>query len=324
MSFHEVRFPDDVGYGTSGGPGFNTAVIETDSGSEHRMARWSSPRRRYNAAYGVKSWAQMAALVAFYVARQGAAYGFRFKDWGDFTTRSDGRSAPTNLDCELGLGDGSRRSFQLMKKYVSGPTTSYRVLSKPVSGTVVVAVAGVSVPSSNWVVDHTTGELLFNIGQEPALGAAVTAGCQFDVPVRFGKEADEVLDVSIDNFDDLSVPEVPLVEIRDTHPVDPMGAYHGGACEQTIYSDVILNQGTGRVQVVEAMGSGLNARLPDPTDIPPGGPVMYVVCEGSYSIGIVNHDNTFTYVATLNPGEAVEVILSVDGGGNKVWYCLGG
>lgn len=323
MSFHEVRFPDDVSYGSSGGPGFNTAVIETDSGSEHRMARWSSPRRRYNAAYGVKSWAQMATLIAFYVARQGAAYGFRYKDWADFTTRSDGRSAATNLDCELGVGTGTRRSFQLMKKYVSGSTTSYRVISKPVSGTVVVAVDGVNVTSASWVVDHTTGELLFNIGAEPAADAVVTAGCAFDVPVRFGAEADEVLDVSIDNFDELSVPDIPLVEIKDTAPVDPLGAYHGGACEQVIYSDVVLSPGTGRVQVVQAMGSGLDARLPDPTDIPPGGPIMYIVCEGSNAIGITNHDDTFTYVATLSPGECVEVILSVDGSGNKVWYCLG-
>ena len=72
----------------------------------------------------------------------GRAYSFRFKDWSDFSTAADGRSAPANTDCEVGVGDGSNRSFQLQKKYVSGSTTEYRVLSKPVSGTVVVALDG--------------------------------------------------------------------------------------------------------------------------------------------------------------------------------------
>ncbi len=38
MSFHDVRFPTDISYGSSGGPGFSTAIIEVDSGAEERIS----------------------------------------------------------------------------------------------------------------------------------------------------------------------------------------------------------------------------------------------------------------------------------------------
>ena len=34
MSFSEVRFPDDISYGSSGGPTFSTDIVENHSGYE--------------------------------------------------------------------------------------------------------------------------------------------------------------------------------------------------------------------------------------------------------------------------------------------------
>jgi len=57
MGFHEVRFADDISYGSSGGPGFSTNIVRLDSGAEVRIPRWSSGTHRYNVAYGLKSQA---------------------------------------------------------------------------------------------------------------------------------------------------------------------------------------------------------------------------------------------------------------------------
>ncbi len=57
-----------------------------------------------------------------------------------------------------------------------------RTITKPVAGTVQVYLDGVEQPSG-WSVDTTTGLVTF--GVPPTLGVEVTAGFEFDVPVRF-------------------------------------------------------------------------------------------------------------------------------------------
>jgi uncharacterized protein (TIGR02217 family) len=42
-SFHEVRFPDNIAYGATGGPEFATTVVATGSGHEKRNS--TGPRR---------------------------------------------------------------------------------------------------------------------------------------------------------------------------------------------------------------------------------------------------------------------------------------
>ena len=36
MAFHEIRFPDDIAYGASGGPEFATTIVTMASGFEQR------------------------------------------------------------------------------------------------------------------------------------------------------------------------------------------------------------------------------------------------------------------------------------------------
>ena len=58
--------------------------------------------------------------------------------------------------------------------------------------------------------DDATGEIVFAPGSVPGAGQAVTAGYEFDVPVRF--DADR-LDVSISAFNAGRIPTIPLVEV---------------------------------------------------------------------------------------------------------------
>ena len=54
MSFHEVRFPAAVSFGSSGGPERLTEVVTLANGHEERNAPWKHSRRRYDAGVGVR------------------------------------------------------------------------------------------------------------------------------------------------------------------------------------------------------------------------------------------------------------------------------
>ena len=77
--FHEVSFPMSLAFGTTGGPERRNDIVLLSNGFESRNARWRSARRRFDAGSGIKSADDLYRLVAFYEARQGSLYGFRFR-----------------------------------------------------------------------------------------------------------------------------------------------------------------------------------------------------------------------------------------------------
>ena len=211
MSFHEIRFPTAISLGAHGGPERRTDIVVLGSGFEERNARWYASRRVYNAGFGVKTLDDLHAVIAFFEERRGRLYGFRFKDPADWRS-SPPEQVPSMLDQSLGAGDGEQTRFQLVKRYGSAHAPYDRVIAKPVAGTVAVAVTGVAqVEGVDFDVDATTGLVTFRAGHVPPVGAVVTAGFAFDVPVRF--DADK-LEINVDGFRHGAIPSVPLVEIR--------------------------------------------------------------------------------------------------------------
>lgn len=209
MAFHEVRFPTAIAFGSSGGPERRTDVVTLASGHEERNGRWADSRRRYEAGYGVKSLADLEAVLAFFEARAGRLHGFRFRDPVDFSSAA-GNGSISPLDQAIGTGDGTTTAFQLAKTYTSGGVSYRRVIAKPVAGSVRVAVAGVEkTEGTDFTVDATTGIVTF--ASAPALGATITAGFEFDVPVRFDSDR---LEISLTAFRAGDIPNIPLVEIR--------------------------------------------------------------------------------------------------------------
>lgn len=207
MAFHEVRFPDNISRGARGGPERRTQVVELASGDEERNASWANSRRRYDVAYGIRRADDLAVVVAFFEARNGRLHGFRYKDWADYKSALPSQ-AITATDQQIGTGTGSLQSFQLAKRYTSGAQTWVRTITKPVAGTVRVAL-GMVEQMSGWTLDTTTGVVTFTTA--PAGGVAVRAGFEFDVPVRFDSDT---LDVTLD-FERLgSITAFPLLEIR--------------------------------------------------------------------------------------------------------------
>lgn len=207
VPFHEVRFPTAIAFGAIGGPERRTDIVSLASGHEERNSRWANSRRSYNAGYGVRSLDDIHAVIAFFEERRGRLYGFRWKDRTDFQSCAPG-AAPAASDQSIGTGDGAARTFQLAKTYGGTDAPWTRTIAKPVAGSVHVAVNGTPV-ASGWSIDTTTGVVTFV--SAPANGAAITAGFQFDVPVRFDTDK---LEIDLTNFAAGEVPSIPLVEIR--------------------------------------------------------------------------------------------------------------
>jgi uncharacterized protein (TIGR02217 family) len=206
--FHEVRFPLDVSLGSRGGPARRTDIVTLSSGREHRNSRWAQSRRRYDAGLGVRSIDALHAVIGFFEERRGRLIGFRFRDRADWRSGQPSRE-PTPLDQHIGTGDGANRSFPLIKAYGSAFAPYRRAITKPVGGTVRVALDGVEqAVGSAFNCDPATGIVIFT--SAPPTGAIVTAGYAFDVPVRF--DTDE-LDIDLSAFDAGEIPKIPLIEI---------------------------------------------------------------------------------------------------------------
>jgi uncharacterized protein (TIGR02217 family) len=202
-SFHEVSFPARLAFGSGAGIERRAEIVSLASGYERRISPWALGRRRYLVGAGVKSLADAAELLGFFEAREGRLYGFRFKDFADCKSCAV-NVVPAAGDQALGTGDETRTVFQLQKAYGS----VLRPIVKPVAGTVRVAVAGAEL-TSGFAIDATTGAVTFDVA--PALGAAVTAGFEFDTPVRFDSDR---IDLTLEGFDVGRVAAVGLVEIR--------------------------------------------------------------------------------------------------------------
>jgi uncharacterized protein (TIGR02217 family) len=158
-----------------------------------------------------KSLDTLSAVVAFFEERRGRLYGFRWRDRLDHSYSAAG-AEPEPADQLIGLGDGTRTEFQLMKTYGSLHAPYARPIAKPVAGSVRIAVDGIEAEAgTDFDIDPVTGLVIFGPGQAPADLAPVTAGFQFDVPARFDSD---FLEVDLAAFAAGEIPSIPIVEIR--------------------------------------------------------------------------------------------------------------
>ena len=210
MAFHDIRFPANLSFGSVGGPERRTEIVTLANGFEERNTPWAHSRRRYDAGLGLRSLSDLETLVAFFEARMGQLHGFRWKDWGDYSSAVAGKDVSA-MDQDIAVGDGKTVEFRLCKTYRSGPASYSRPISKPVSGSVRVALAGDTVRQGvDWALDGTSGVITFKA--PPAAGVVISAGYEFDVPVRFDTDR---IQISIANFRAGEVPNVPVIEVRE-------------------------------------------------------------------------------------------------------------
>jgi uncharacterized protein (TIGR02217 family) len=197
MAFHETRFPTDIAYGATGGPGYNTTIVTTSSGGEQRIDNWAQTRCKYNVGSGIKTVAQMEQFIAFFHARKGRTHGFRFKDWSDYTAIAQ----------QCTLVTGTTKTYQMQKTYVdaSGFHTT-REIRKPVINTVSVFINGIK-QTSGYVVDYGTGRIIF----ENVPGGIVTADFEFDVPCRFSNND---MGINLESWKISQWASIEIIEIK--------------------------------------------------------------------------------------------------------------
>ena len=213
--FHETRFPTAISRGAHGGPERRTDIVTLGSGFEERNSRWADSRRAYNAGYGIKTLDDLYAVIAFFEERRGRLHGFRWRDHADWKSGPPER-APSATDQAIGTGDGTTVVFQLVKTYGSAFAPWTRMVAKPVDGTVQIAVGGTpQTAGTGYTLDAGTGRVTFLPGHIPAAGAAITAGFEFDVPVRFDTDK---LEIDLQGVRHGSIPTIPVLEIRLERP----------------------------------------------------------------------------------------------------------
>lgn len=203
IGFHNTRFPEDVSWGSSGGPQFKTQIFESFRGFEKRNIDWAQPIMKFNVAYGVKTDVQTLSVLNFFNARQGRAYGFRYKNWGNYRIQSG----------VIATGDGLSTRLSIFKFYGFQGARMYKRLRKIVAGSVVnvgVGAIGGMVEGVDYNIDYDAGEISLNFA--PGYGIPVYAETlEFDEPVRF---EDDSMQAIIDGFNNQSLTDLGLIGVK--------------------------------------------------------------------------------------------------------------
>ena len=196
MSFLEIRFPDSISFNSSTILEFNTTIITSKNGKEYRNVNWNNNKMKFNIVNGIKTKTELDEVIKFFRNVKGKAYGFRFKDWTDFSATNQ----------QIGIGDGETKEFQLIKTYTINGNTYTRKIKKPVISTIKVFLDGIE--TNDFSIDLTNGLITFEVA--PSDTTIITANFEFDVPVRFNND---LLEVSLNSLSSGKINNLELIEI---------------------------------------------------------------------------------------------------------------
>lgn len=324
MSVDLITLPRELSYGTIGGPGYNTQIVTTDSGRETRIQRWENARRRYDLKYVIRGYEDLLILRTFFLARRGAVNGFLFTDFADGNTTESAatkelnpNTLTTNLDQDLGVGDGTTQQFQLKRKYVdSGGFEVERIIKYPVEGNVIIAIDGS--PTTSFTVTLDTGVITFNI--PPALNAIITWGGDYFTPIRFDEGTDEWMQVSEDSFEAGSLPSINCIELIEEVPSSERFFYGGGR-----YEDLTADVNVGfadRVVTYLPDADGHQVFLPETSLLTGGGPYLTLINDAAnFNFKLINTDGT--ELATVEADTGVILWLAETSTGALNWITIG-
>ncbi len=209
----EERLSIAVRYGARYSDEYQVEIVRTPAtGKEYRRLLNPFPTRRFSFAYDIRATTLYNTLANLYHKVFGTYGWFRVKCLDDYT--SNAGTLPPTKDDQI-LQYVSAGVYQLVKVYgmigsaVPVVGRPYRIIKKPVAGTLLIAKNGVLV-SSGVTLDSTTGRV--TISPAPAYPAdVITGGFEFDIPARF----DSTLDVTHDRVDYRDVAALTLVEDID-------------------------------------------------------------------------------------------------------------
>ncbi len=205
MTFHDVRLPEDIEQGATGGPRFKTNILMIASGFEQRNIEFEETRGFWDIGYGIQTKTDFNAVMEFFYVRQGRANSFRFKDFSDFEIGDDATDTPQTI----GTGTGSLTTFQISRLYSSGGFTFNRTITKIVATPTPRIFLDAAEQGSGFTIDLLTGIVTFTVA--PGAGVLVRIICEFDSVVRFDTDG---LDLNLTHFDAGTIPNLPVIEVR--------------------------------------------------------------------------------------------------------------
>jgi len=172
MTYRATPFPDDIAYGASGGPNYQTEIVTTVAGREKRLAVYPLGRCRYDVSHGVKDPDGRDRLIAFFRIAQGRAHSFPFRDFTDHET--------THTTGLLGTGNGTGLPvYQMGKRYVVGADSVTRTIRKPQTGEVIVkrnsSDVAFGASAGQIAIDYQTGIVTF-VADATSGATSITAG----------------------------------------------------------------------------------------------------------------------------------------------------
>ncbi len=188
------------------------------------------------------------------------------------------------------------------------------------SVTVKVGIDGVDqgAPGSGWTVNQTTGVVTFTTA--PGVGAVLTWGGEFDVPVRFDQSADDAFEKTIGFHNVESILDIPLVEVLDSTSVPETTDYGGSFRDTNWTADLQVTLHT-KVVALTPQSAGLSAYLPPPP-----------AASGGIFFVFLNEDGTNSYTIRDDAGGSVDTVpangqrhvaLLDNGDGTKTWISYG-
>jgi uncharacterized protein (TIGR02217 family) len=191
MSFIETRLLDDLAYGFSGGPRWNTRVVTLRNRFDRRNIEASRPQHRFQGSFDRRDEGVLSTLLESFNGTYGAAYGFRFKNWLDYQATEQ----------QIAVATDGVQTVQLTKTYTFGPQSVVIPIRKPVVPTVQLYADGAPIVAS---ISSSTGLVTFEAGG----GAVIAWSGEFDIPVRF--ETDEFM-ATIETFGANTI-DIALIE----------------------------------------------------------------------------------------------------------------
>ena len=235
-AFDEVRFPEKIEFGVTGGPSFFTTVIATAGGAEQRIENWSQARHMFQSTHGVKDQTELDELLAFYYARRGMARGFRFRNWLDYASAMPGQLGTAQGDPADNTlaADGNMThqiitdfmtlavtDYQTIKTYVAAAGNDYvQTITKIATDNTTPGAADTSAAmrvyinnveltiTTEYTINSATGVITIIVGF--STGDELSADYLYDIPVRFDKDMTEFVKESFNTnrWDGISMVEV--------------------------------------------------------------------------------------------------------------------
>lgn len=172
MTFIDKRLPEKYALQAVATDDWQAEIVVALNRRESRNLPSENPRLEWDLSVSAKTSAEREELRAWFMAMNGPIHSFAFRDPGDHCASRG----------QIGVGDGTTKTFQLTKAYAVGSATYIRPITRPIVASVGVWVNGIE-QSSGWSAGRTTGGVTFTVA--PAGSAIIEAACEFDVPVRF-------------------------------------------------------------------------------------------------------------------------------------------